>query len=66
MKLFHLTPLKSRLQIYKFKMDLKLVIVGTFCLLVNQSQALDWERDGNQFDVEESDLQARKLKITYT
>ena len=47
-------------------MDLKLVIVGTFCLLVNQSQALDWERDGNQFDVEESDLQARKLKITYT
>ena len=41
-------------------MDLKLVIFGTFCLLFNQSQALDWERDGNQFDVEESDVQARK------
>ena len=42
-------------------MDLKLLIGGVFCLLVNQSQALEWTPGNeNQFTWEVPDSQASK------
>merc|ERR1711963_479346 len=47
---FHLRILNSQLQVCKLKMDLKLLISGVFCILVNQSQALEWTPGNeNQF-----------------
>ena len=60
-KSFHLRILNSQLQICKLKMDLKLLIGWVFCLLVYQTQALEWTPGNeNQFTWEVPASQASK------